>query len=135
MTLPSQSIAIVQAPGEKSSRRVSQGDKLSNGKVTVKSINTSSQPPTVILEQYGVKVTRRVGQPPQPPIEGPQTNTKEALSGKVLIDPKRPDTYTEANGLVLTTLNFSGSSASGRIEGTFCNNTANPILSQPLGSV
>ena len=127
--LPGQSIAIVQAPGEKSSRRVSQGDKLSNGKVTVKSINTNSQPPSVILEQYGVKVARRVGQPAQPPIETPSTNTsRSALSGKVLIDPKKPDTYTEANGLVLTTLNFSGSSASSGIEGTFCNNTANPIV-------
>ena len=125
--LPSQSIAIVQAPGEKSSRRVSQGDKLSNGKVTVKSINTSSQPPTVILEQYGVKVARRVGQPAQTPIETPKNTASSALSGKVLIDPKKPDTYTEANGLVLTTLNFSVSSTSSRIKGTFCNNTANPI--------
>ena len=125
--LPDQPIAIVQAPGEKSSRRVSQGDKLSNGKVTVKSIDSNSQPPTVVLEQYGVKVSRRVGQPAQPPIEEPKTDPKTGLTGKVLIDPKRPDTYTEANGLVLTTLNFSGSSASSRIEGTFCNNTADPI--------
>jgi len=53
--------AIVQAPDEPVSRAVSAGDRLSNGQILVKRIETSSAEPVVILEQYGTEVAVGVG--------------------------------------------------------------------------
>jgi len=52
----------VKAPGESVERRVTQGSTLSNGQVLVKAIYAGSSNPMVVLEQYGVEVTRRVGE-------------------------------------------------------------------------
>ena len=57
--------AIVKAPNENSSRYVSPGERLSDGLILVKRIEmTSPGGPVVILEQFGVEVTRRVGDRP-----------------------------------------------------------------------
>ncbi len=54
--------AIVKAPNENSSRYVSPGERLSDGLILVKRIEmTGPGGPVVILEQFGVEVTRRVG--------------------------------------------------------------------------
>lgn len=54
--------AIVQVPGEQTSRYVGTGDYLANGKVLVKRIQIeSSGEPIVILEQNGVEVAKSVG--------------------------------------------------------------------------
>lgn len=54
--------AIVQAPGEPTSRYVRVGDRLSNGAVLVKRIETRpSSEPLVILEERGIEVALPVG--------------------------------------------------------------------------
>lgn len=53
---------IVQAPEEENSRYVEVGDYLSNGRVLVKSIDTSQYPPLVILEQSGIEVAKVIGE-------------------------------------------------------------------------
>jgi len=57
--------AIIKAPNETSSRYVSQGERLSDGLILVKRIEmTGPGGPVVVLEQFGVEVTRRVGDRP-----------------------------------------------------------------------
>lgn len=62
---------IVKAPDEQFSRYVRVGDYLSNGQVKVKRIESSySSTPIVVLEQYGIEVSKQVGeQPKQEPSE------------------------------------------------------------------
>lgn len=81
-------VAIVQVPNEPA-RYVREGQRIANGQVLVKRIETNRGPtPVVILEQYGVEVARGVGeapatgipgQPPPPPTaflpSQPQLNT------------------------------------------------------------
>jgi hypothetical protein len=54
--------AIVNAPNEPTSRYVQAGQRLSNGQVLVRRIETSGAEPRVVLEQYGVEVDRAVGE-------------------------------------------------------------------------
>lgn len=58
--------AIVKAPDEPS-RYVQAGDRLANGQVLVKRIETRGANPSVILEQYGIEVARDVGEAPSDP--------------------------------------------------------------------
>jgi len=54
--------AIVKAPNEPTSRYVSPGERLSNGLILVKRIEMSGPGgPVVVLEQFGIEVTRRIG--------------------------------------------------------------------------
>lgn len=57
--------AIVQVPNEATSRYISEGQRLSDGQILVKSIelNPGSEP-VVVLEQNGIEVTRAVGEEP-----------------------------------------------------------------------
>lgn len=59
--------AIVKAPNEASSRYVSVGQRLANGKVLVKRIETLGSEPIVVLEENGVEVARAVGDKPAQP--------------------------------------------------------------------
>jgi len=53
---------IVKEPGSQTSRYVSAGDRLANGKVLVKQIiSRSGSDPVVILQQNGVNVTKSLG--------------------------------------------------------------------------
>ncbi|NJO74337.1 MAG: hypothetical protein HC833_11615 [Leptolyngbyaceae cyanobacterium RM1_406_9] len=52
--------AIVQVPGEPTSRYVNAGDYLADGSVLVKRIDVAGEP-IVILEQDGIEVIRSVG--------------------------------------------------------------------------
>jgi hypothetical protein len=54
--------AIVNAPNEPSSRYVQEGQRLANGQVLVRRIETNRAEPVVILEQFGVEVVRAVGE-------------------------------------------------------------------------
>lgn len=54
--------AIVNAPNEPTSRYVQEGQRLSNGQILVRRIETNRSEPVVILEQYGVEVVRAVGE-------------------------------------------------------------------------
>lgn len=57
--------AIIKAPNENSSRYVSPGERLSDGLILVKRIEMNGPGgPVVILEQFGIEVTRRVGDRP-----------------------------------------------------------------------
>jgi hypothetical protein len=60
--------AIIQSPDEPSSRYVSVGQRISNGRVLVKRIDMNpGGEPVVIFEQNGIEVARSVGEkPPQP---------------------------------------------------------------------
>lgn len=54
--------AIVKAPGEPTSRYVRVGDRLANGTILVKRIETrSGSQPTVVLEENGIEVALPVG--------------------------------------------------------------------------
>lgn len=67
--LSGEPVAIVEAPNENVARHVSAGASLSNGQVKVKSINVNSSKPYVVLEQYGLDISRAVGEPPEEPVE------------------------------------------------------------------
>jgi len=67
MQIGADSFAIVLVPGEKEPRYVKSGETLADGKVTVSSIDTSSEPAKVILEQNGVQVPKEISiNPPNP---------------------------------------------------------------------
>lgn len=57
-------VAIVNTPDYDYSYRIRPGSYISNGLVYVKSINSYGRNPSVILEQYGQEVVRRVGEAP-----------------------------------------------------------------------
>jgi hypothetical protein len=59
--------AIVDAPDEPSSRYVQVGQRLSNGEIIVKRIDMNGSDSSVILEQAGMQVVRRVGDVPVEP--------------------------------------------------------------------
>ena len=64
--------AIVNAPGEPTSRYVRPGDRLSNGRILVKRIDTRpGSEPVLVLEENGVEVARPVGAgaPSNSPVE------------------------------------------------------------------
>ena len=72
-----QTQAIVQVPNEATSRYVQVGQRLSNGQVLVKRIELNAgAEPLVILEQYGVEVSKAVGE--QPPSPGQQATSPTA---------------------------------------------------------
>lgn len=55
--------AILRSPLEPSSRYVSPGQRVANGKVLVKRIEVRGSDPVVILEESGIEVVKFVGQP------------------------------------------------------------------------
>jgi len=59
--------AIVDAPDEPSSRYVQVGQRLSNGEILVRRIDFNGSDSSVILEQAGMQVVRRVGDVPVAP--------------------------------------------------------------------
>lgn len=64
-------MAIVKVPNEPD-RYVREGQRIANGQVLVKRIETNRGPnPVVILEQYGVEVARGVGEAPSASPGGP----------------------------------------------------------------
>ncbi|NJM57625.1 MAG: hypothetical protein HC857_09585 [Synechococcales cyanobacterium RU_4_20] len=69
--------AIVKAADEPTSRYVSVGQRLSNGRVLVKRIESNGSEPVVILEEGGVEVVRAVGAPVEG--EGARPQTTAAL--------------------------------------------------------
>lgn len=72
--------AIVQAPGEPTSRYVKAGQRLSNGRVLVKRIETRGNEPVVVLEENGIEVALEVGSggTPEAPADGPAGPTPAA---------------------------------------------------------
>ncbi|MFN5513984.1 MAG: hypothetical protein ACK5CA_04335 [Cyanobacteriota bacterium] len=67
INFPGSPVAILRAPGDLLEKNVRAGAALADGLVRVISINASNQ--TVTLEQYGQRVTRKVGDDPNPPAE------------------------------------------------------------------
>jgi hypothetical protein len=68
VTVGSTTQAIVVAPGDATSRYVSVGQRISNGKVLVKRIEMrDGSEPIVILEENGVEVAKAVGEKPAQP--------------------------------------------------------------------
>jgi hypothetical protein len=59
--LPSTAVAIVKAPGERTERRVVAGSTLSSGRILVKSIDANPENPSIVLEQYGQTVIKKLG--------------------------------------------------------------------------
>lgn len=59
--------AIVDAPDEPSSRYVQVGQRLSNGEILVRRIDINGSDSSVLLEQAGMQVVRRVGDVPVAP--------------------------------------------------------------------
>jgi len=73
MTIGSETFAIVSVPGEKELRYVKSGETLAEGKVTVASIDASSEPVKVVLEQNGVQVSKEISINPPNPLTPPRT--------------------------------------------------------------
>ena len=64
--------AIVKVPNEATSRYVRMGQRLANGQVLVKKIEINQgSDPIVILEQYGIEVSKAVGEEPGNPAQTP----------------------------------------------------------------
>jgi hypothetical protein len=56
-------VAIASVPGDRlPTRTIRVGQKIADGKVLVKAIDTTGLTPTVILEQFGIEVRRGVGE-------------------------------------------------------------------------
>ncbi|MCA1903290.1 MAG: hypothetical protein LDL47_00420 [Cyanobacteria bacterium KgW148] len=56
-------VAIASVPGDRlPTRTIRPGQKIADGKVLVKSIDTSGLTPAVVLEQFGIEVRRGVGE-------------------------------------------------------------------------
>ncbi|MDB9423889.1 hypothetical protein PN437_02950 [Microcystis aeruginosa CS-564/01] len=72
--LPTTPMAIVKAPGEATERRVIPGSTLSNGLILVKAIDTNPDNPSIVLEQYGRTITRRLGDGVPEPAAAPQAS-------------------------------------------------------------
>ncbi len=66
---------IVKLPNESFSRYVEVGEKISNGKVLVKRVEgQNSLSPTVILQEFGVEVSRKIGEKSTP--SAPESSPK-----------------------------------------------------------
>jgi hypothetical protein len=72
--------AIVNAPNEPTSRYVQAGQRLSNGKVLVRRIETTGAEPKVVLEQFGVEVVRAVGEGGAPASPTPAASVPTAIN-------------------------------------------------------
>ncbi|TRV43005.1 MAG: hypothetical protein EWV53_17725 [Microcystis panniformis Mp_MB_F_20051200_S9] len=80
LRLPTTSMAIVKAPGEATERRVIPGSTLSNGLILVKAIDTNPDNPSIVLEQYGRTITRRLGDGVPEPAAAPQASISYNVS-------------------------------------------------------
>ncbi len=90
-----QTQAIVQVPSEATSRYVQVGQRLSNGQVLVKRIELNAgAEPLVILEQYGVEVSKAVGE--VAPSQGEQPTPTAAI-------PSSPSPRAELPGALQNT--------------------------------
>ncbi|MFM7909910.1 MAG: hypothetical protein ACKPA9_33630, partial [Microcystis sp.] len=78
--LPTTPMAIVKAPGEATERRVIPGSTLSNGLILVKAINTNPDNPSIVLEQDGQTITRRLGDGVPEPAAAPQASISYNVS-------------------------------------------------------
>ncbi len=102
-------VAIVKAPGESVARQVTAGSTLSNGQVRVKAVNINGGEPFIVLEQYGLDISRYVGEEPEEPIEPPVKETEkegEAKAPEPELPPPGPDGFGKVRDLVLLTLNI-----------------------------
>lgn len=84
VTVGSETYAIVQAPGEPTSRYVRVGQRLANGQVLVKRIEArGGAEPVVILEENGIEVARPVGSTGGPVEEVPVASANISPSGTI----------------------------------------------------
>ncbi|MGK7954050.1 MAG: hypothetical protein AB4063_02090 [Crocosphaera sp.] len=116
-------VAIVKAPNENVARQVTVGASLSNGQVTVKAINVSSQNPYIVLEQYGLEIPRSVGEPAEEAIDPPTLpdGTPQPPASPVITAPE-PGGYGTIKNLVLLKVNLTDEKKSNPlIDGTLCN--------------
>ncbi|MEA5511693.1 hypothetical protein VB715_18115 [Crocosphaera sp. UHCC 0190] len=109
------SVAIVKVPNENVARQVTEGAALSNGQVRVKSINGNSLQPYIVLEQYGLNVSRAVGEPAEEPVQPPTPKAPP-------IAPPEPSGYGTVNNIVLQEVEIKDeNSANPLVNGTLCN--------------
>ncbi|MDJ0662209.1 MAG: hypothetical protein QNJ42_22385 [Crocosphaera sp.] len=113
MQLNGKHVAIVKAPNENVARQVTVGASLSNGQVRVKSINTRSQRPYVVLEQYGLEIPRGVGEPAEEPVEPPTPTaptlpdgTPNPVAATPSVPSPGPDGFGTIRNVTLLTLNI-----------------------------
>ncbi len=78
MQVGNQAFAIVVVPGEKEPRYVKSGETLAEGKVTVASIDASSEPAKVVLEQNGVQVSKEISINPPNLLNAPAPRSNPA---------------------------------------------------------
>ncbi len=113
MELQGTPVAIVKAPNENVARQVTVGASLSNGQIIVKAINVAGDKPSIVLEQYGLEVTRGLGEPAEEPVdpptpEAPSTDgTPQATAGEPELPAQAgPNGFGKVRELTLLSLNI-----------------------------
>lgn len=113
MQLQGTPVAIVKAPNENVARQVTVGASLSNGQIIVKAINVAGDKPSIVLEQYGLEVTRGLGEPAEEPVdpptpEAPNTDgTPQPTAGEPQLPaPAGPNGFGKVRELTLLSLNI-----------------------------
>ncbi len=130
MQLQGTPVAIVKAPNENVARQVTVGASLSNGQIIVKAINVAGDKPSIVLEQYGLEVTRGVGEPAEEPVEPPTPvapntdGTPQPTAGKPQIPaPAGPNGFGIVKNLILEQVELTGEDTPNPlINGILCNN-------------
>lgn len=109
-----QTLAIIQVPSEATSRYVQVGQRLSNGQVLVKRIELNAgAEPLVILEQYGIEVSKSVGEAPS---QGqPTTPTAELPAPPQNISPITAELPAPPQNINAPRVNFVPSTLSPKI--------------------
>lgn len=78
-------VAIVKTSQYDYSYSIEEGSILYGGQVLVRGINVTPENPFIVLEQYGQKIVRKVGQPIETPTpkSDPKSNNSSKLTGNI----------------------------------------------------
>ena len=135
LNLDGENVAIIKTGEYDYSYSVRAGSNLYGGQVFVKNINSRQPSPSVILEQYGEEIIRRLGEPPETEVSQPGQD-----DGFTILQPKGPEVFGLINGLMLTKITLEQDSATNsnksnsaqpaltaRVVGTLCNDSTQVI--------
>jgi hypothetical protein len=133
-------LAIIKTDDIDYEYSVSEGSYIANGQVLVKRINSQAREPSILLEQYGKEVVRRLGEEPEAQGED------ESRNGNItIIQPKGPEVFGRVRGLMLLKVNLQQDpiilqaestnqlpTNTARVTGTLCNDSSQVITANKL---